>query len=217
MNFLDAHKMVHDISGAFAKDVVHKDDFFRPLSLIPFDFDKDKIVTAFQIYFAHMVLYQTRTPEQYEQYQVMYMNLNMFLPDEEVIRIRKDTQWALRKGIFYNTFFKDKIAKAKDAYGDDISLWTDSGHYRMDDISNHTAKMQEYRREIVVPMTKNKEIDMDYIIELYVQKAYELAEVEYIDDYFYFFHPFDLMRKHLNVPNFRGYYVGYEDYIRTNQ
>lgn len=64
MNFLDAHKIVHQIWDALGRGNLHKDDFFRPISFIPFEFDKNKVVSAFQIFIAHMILFQTRTPEQ---------------------------------------------------------------------------------------------------------------------------------------------------------
>ena len=217
MNFLDAHNIVHQIGGALGRGNLHKDDFFRPLSFMPFEYDKDKIVAAFQIFFAHMVLFQTRTPEQYEQYQAVYMSLNTFIPDEEILRIRKATQLAIKKGLLNKLFYGSKIKDAQKVYADAVSKWTGAGYYRLDDISNHTASMQEFRKIVVADLSKNKDIDTDYIIEVYAKKAYELAEIEYRDEYFYFFHPFDSMRKAIRLPQFNDYYVGYEEYINSNK
>lgn len=49
MNFLEAHKIVHDFASVVGKGCEYKDDFFISTDRLPFEFDKDRIVSALQI------------------------------------------------------------------------------------------------------------------------------------------------------------------------
>lgn len=107
MNFLDAHKIVHEYDGALGKG--HKNGFFATSSL-PFEFDKDRIINAHKIFFAHMILYQTRTPEQFNIHMACLHNIEMFEPNEEIVKLEQLKKLADKKRfIFKNN--KVEIAK----------------------------------------------------------------------------------------------------------
>ena len=110
MNFLDAHKIVHGFADAVAEGCEDKDDFFISVDKLHFHYDKDLIVSAFQIFISHMILYKTRTKEEFEQYKVVYMsNISRFMPYNEILKFRKYSKIIGNKNFIYKILNKDKI------------------------------------------------------------------------------------------------------------
>jgi hypothetical protein len=212
MNFLDAFKIVHDYAGALAKKSPYKEDVFHPYSDLPFQYDKDLIISAFQIFSAHMILYNTRTPEQSDQYMVALKFINTFLPDEEIIRVRKIKRLVANKSILVS---RDKKEKAQIEYGDIVvNHFTTS--YLYDDFFNYFNDMEAYKTNYVLPNINESE-DITPIIENYIHKAYERADIEYLDEYRFFFRSFDTLRKIKNDPQYADIYSGYEALIEESQ
>ena len=67
MNFIEAHMIVHDYGGALAKGTNRNALIFRPNSYLKNT--KDEIIDAYKIFYAHMIFFNTRTQEEYEQYK----------------------------------------------------------------------------------------------------------------------------------------------------
>ena len=80
MNLLDAHIIVHiKYAGALANHRPGKYDLlFRPYSDYGSDFDKRSIVDAFKLFYSHMILFNTRTNQEFEQYQFSLQYLDHF-------------------------------------------------------------------------------------------------------------------------------------------
>jgi hypothetical protein len=224
MNFLDAHKIVHGFADAVAEGCEDKDDFFISVDKLHFHYDKDLIVSAFQIFISHMILYKTRTKEEFEQYKVVYMsNISRFMPYNEILKFRKYSKIIGNKNFIYKILNKDKIRMAGELYAKVMKERIDwDNPYRIDDIFYTTVgEMQEYKIELFERLNtvSNEEFSnvYDEIIDLYARKAYELANIEYKDDYFYCFQDFDSLREALKLEQYKNYYKGYEDYIMTNK
>lgn len=224
MNFIDAHKMVHDFAGVVGNGCEDEDDYFLSIESIPFPFDKDRIVSAFQIFIYHMIFFQTRTKEQYEQYYVLYQaNIGRFLPRSEILKVRQYSKIIGNKNPIYKVFNKQKIKMAGELYGNFMEQNAIGlNPYRIDNIfSTNLGEMQEYRKELAKKIsTASDEVinDIyDHAIELYAKRTYEKANIEWKDDHFYYFQKFDVMRNALNKGLYEDYYLKYKDYIFSNQ
>jgi len=203
LNFLDAHKIVHGFADTVALGCKDKDDFFISVDKLPFAYDKDMIVSAFQIFISHMIFFKTRTKEEFEQYSVLYKgNISRYLEYDEILKFRKYSKIIGNKNFIYKILNKDKIKMAGELYSKILEEKIDFEHpYRCDDIFyTLVGEMQDYKRELFEDSkTKTGEEFMDtydYAIELYAKKTYQLANIEYNDEYFYFFHD---MMKHISL------------------
>lgn len=224
MNFLDAHRMVHDFASVVGNGCEDEDDYFLSIENLPFPFNKDRIVSAFQIFIYHTVFFHTRTKEQYEQYYVLYQaNIGRFLPRSEILKVRQYSKIIGNKNPIYKVFSKQKIKMAGELYG---NFMKQNSHgfepYRIDDIfSTNLGEMQDYRKELAEKIrTANDEEIYDVqarAIELYAKKSYEKANIEWEDEYYYYFQKFESMRNALNKGLYEDYYLKYEDYIFSNQ
>lgn len=224
MNFLDAHKIVHDFACTIGKGCEDEDDFFICIDKLPFEFDKDMIVSAFQIFIYHMIFFRTRTEEEYEQYYVLYQaNIGRFLPRSEVLKIRSYSKIIGNKSVIFKALNKEKIKMAGELYGQFMEKNLDSLHpYRIDDIfSTNLGDMQEYKKELTLEVKEKSDAEIneayDNAIELYAKKAYELANIIWLDDYFYYFQDFKTLRKALPNKQYEKYYLPYKEYIMSNK
>ncbi len=64
MNFLDAHKIVHDYTNVVAALKTKPDEIAMRASLLKNT--KDEIIDAFKLFYAHMFLFNTRTKDEFE-------------------------------------------------------------------------------------------------------------------------------------------------------
>ncbi len=222
MNFIDAHKIVHIYCGVVARDPLHKDDFFMPISYFPFEFDKVKISNAFHIFLSHTILFSTRTQEEFEKYKEIYVTyINNFIPNDEVINIRKISRLVLKKGYINKIIYGNKIIEAKYLFDNIMSDWTEKTSCVNDELYKYINSMVEYKEIVVKPQfedlcnlngTHFSEAYLN-IIKEYAKKAYQLSNIEFKDEYQYFFLPFERLRAFLADTNMKKFYIGYEDYI----
>lgn len=92
--------------------------------------------------------------------------------------------------------------------------------YRYDEVCEYVNAMQKFYKDVMIklPNTGDKNADYDYKTEVYCQEAYRLANMEYTAENFQFFQSFQYMRWVLtDSPKFKHYYIGYENYINSNQ
>jgi len=221
MNFLDAHRIVHEFSEAVGKGVESADDWgFRPISYIPFEFDKDKIFKAFQIFFAHMILYKTRSQGEYEKYKTVFMAIKDFIPDEDLFNIRLASEIASKKGFINKLIYGEKINDANKIMETMLSNRVENLKpecSEFDDLMKYVAMVEYYYTSKIGDINNYSEDDLDNVIEEYIIRVYKLANIEYKDDYFNFFQPFSVMRNVITFPEYKVYFEGYEDYINSNQ
>lgn len=223
MNFLDAHKIVHELAYIVGQGSEFKDDFFISTDKLSFRFDKDKIVSAFQIFIYHMIFFQTRTAEEYNKYYVLYqMNIDRFLPEAEIQKIRQYNRILNNKNPIYKAINKEKIRMATELYSKFMEKnlsWLNP--YRIDDIfGDNLGEMKAYRQELLKTLNGKSDTELydayDYVIELYAIKTYEKAYIAWKDEYFYYFQDFETMRNALKKPEYNKYYQKYKEYILSN-
>ena len=81
--------------------------------------------------------------------------------------------------------------------------------------------MEEYRQELLKDIQEKNDEEIfdayDRAIETYAKKTYEKANIEWEDDYFYYFQDFNTLRKALNNKKYEKYYLKYMDYIQSNR
>lgn len=147
MNFLEAHKIVHDFACVVGKGCEYKDDFFIGTDKLPFEFDKDKIVSAFQIFIYHMIFFGTRSEEEYQAYYVLYQaNICRFLPHSGILKARQYNKILRNKNPIYKALNKEKISMAGELYSQFMNQnLYEVEPYRIDDIfSTNLGEMNEY-------------------------------------------------------------------------
>ena len=213
MNFLDAHRIVHGYIDAIANNENKDALMYYSKAFLPFEYDKEMIINAFKIFFAHMILYGTRTPEQFDQYKIMANFINNFIDDDvykEIIYFKKisDGRKPNNKGKLelYNN-----AVNIKHRYMRDIGERM-SNTYKEDLFFNFMTSMKE-KRKTVAENIHTDEYDKflkDYMQECYNLIGFEAPAIE-------FFYPFNLMRESLKDEKYIRIYEGYVDYILTHQ
>jgi hypothetical protein len=215
--FFGAHKIVHDFADVVGNGCEYEYDFFLSIDKLPFKFNKDMIVSAFQIFIYHMLFFNTRTPEEFKQYQVLYQaNIGRFLPRSKILKIREYYKIANQGNPFYES-------KARELY---VQFMKEHSYgiepYRIDDIfGNNFKEMRSYRQELrneVNKKTGDERGNAYYqAIDNYATKAYKIANIDWKEEYFYYFQEFKTLRSILNVQEYEKYYQPYKDYILSNR
>lgn len=78
------------------------------------------------------------------------MSLNTFIPDEEVLKMRKVSQLVSKEGFLNRLLYGDKINDSKKVYTSVMTVWTESGYYRYDDIlANYVDTMNKFKKNEV--------------------------------------------------------------------
>ncbi|MGI6731451.1 MAG: hypothetical protein ACOX5F_06130 [Anaerovoracaceae bacterium] len=199
MNFLDAHKIVHDYSGAVGRGADKDALMFRPISYLPTD--KDKIIDAFKIFFAHMILFNTRTQEQYEQYYTCLSILKWFVKDE-----------------YYETVIEfvsnggDQLTEAMEYFSDIM----EEPSYRLEEVEDYFDKMIDDREELL-QYYKDGDVTSQNLVYNYCLDAYKFANIDWNDGYEYYFMSFDVLRKMIDNEKYKSHFKMYCDYILNNQ
>jgi len=214
MNFLDAHKIVHEYCGAVAKSKETNSLMYISKSFLPFTFDEQTIIDSFKIFFAHMILYSTRTSEEYEQYKIMSNLMNYFVDNDVYDEIIYSSNIANGKRPLLNKKLKlYNIAVKKKHYYMDKMAELMKKAYSVDHYYDFFVIMQEKKKELV-GLYKGETFKQ---IKLYVDECYKQIGLEMQSIYYEFFLPFSTMRKHLNDERYAKNYIGYEDYILTHK
>ena len=211
MNFLDAHKIVGKYVDAFARGSDKNTLNFRPKSYLN-GMSMDSIVNAYKIFYAHTILYGSRTKEQIDQYHVLLKMINVFVGDN----IYYDVIKCLKKNT--NLF----TGRLKNPISDDLKKYFDlmtdvlTPPDCVYDVFIFFDRMVEVQNELYEAEDAG-EIDRPGLVIRYFEKAYEYAGLEYKDEYMPFFYSFNLMRKHLDDESLGKSYAPYRDYILENK
>lgn len=228
MNFLDAHRIVHDYSKPFASGSQRPNAMLRiPLSSLPVtvrgvekrDVWKDTVIQAHQIFFSHMVLWTTRTPDQMEQYLFLLSQINSFVDDEVVAEIEENFRLIQKEKSLYGRLHKDKVQRAKKAFFDIEPM---PGSYRYDDVVNVINEMQTYKTSEFLPRYEQSkgsgwDVSFDSLLADYCRTAYQVSHIPFKDEYVDYFWSFDILRRFVDDAKYAHLFRGYERYIRENQ
>lgn len=220
MNFLDAHKIVHDFGTAVGRGVPDEHCFlFRPISYIPFKFDKDLVTQAFMIFYAHMFFYNTRTQEEFQAYESVRRTINYFVSDEKLDEIRYTVKLATSPSLLDKVLKKTDIEYARNRLSTLLKSDDDLYNYRGEDVENYCHKMlslhEKVQLRIASPDYQRKEFyEFAYC---YCKSAYDEANIEFHEDYCDYFFPFDFLREYIKQPQWAEYFKDYLEYIQQNK
>ena len=223
MNFLDAHKMVHDFGGIVGKYYTAAG---IPISKIPFRQStwKDDLVLAFQLFFAHSILWCTRTNKQLEQYYIVFHNINDAKDDKLINDVNDALKLIGKEKSLYGKMNKKKISEAKEYLSKTFSNQAVGylNAYRIDDYESFCNHMIDYKNNCFVPAyqkscSANWNVPLSELVFQYCCEAYESAKAEYKNGYDVYFYSFDQMREWVTDKEMKHYFSGYEEYLMHNQ
>jgi hypothetical protein len=224
MNFLNAHKIVHDYAGSVGMGA-DKNAIGRPISYLKNT--KDEIVNAYKIFYAHMIFFHTRTQDEYDQYQTVYRFINDFIDMDKYNETIECNKIVNNKSIFGKFQNKEKVNNAREKLNGFMQEYADKllHPYRIEEIDDIFPKLQNKSQElhnyIKEEMEKNGEDSASKIYysccEEYCKFAYNLVGIELSETDLPFFMSFDTMRKFLEDKDLSTYYVGYENYVKNNR
>ncbi len=224
MHFLEAHKIVHEFAGAIGRE--------RNCMLIPYSWvnrTDQELIDAFVIFLGHMVMWQTRTNEEYDKYRILMMQIYNVVPDDmynQIVDANKILEKADHNPI-YKIANRQKIEAAEKIHRTEMELAI-SGHKQHEarvkriDLGALVGEFQDYKMNYAnSPKETRKEFDFfmdDYIQLVYGKTSYKEPSSE---DYCCFW-SFDDMRKMLEdfdglAPVAKKVYSEYRDYIMTKQ
>ena len=215
MNFIEAHKLVHEYCAALSKPVDKHALIFRPASSCGFPFDKDRIIQAFKLFYAHMILFDTRTQIQFEQYEACLLFLNYFIDDNTYEDIIKCVVQATDDG--HRSASDSGIITARNNTVKYLRQITEIGvsKYKCEELEGYFAVMQSY----FTFLCKNYSEKFDtvelfvQIVNAYCKTAYQEAGESFSDDDLIYFHDFDVLRKMVDMKEYQAYFIDYRDYI----
>lgn len=218
MNFLEAHKTVHEYIDVFANGNFRADAI--SLKSITFYCEnwQDKLIEASQIFVSHCILWNTRPLEAIDQYFALLRFNNSFIPDDEYQNTQK--LWAIIEkdcnSKIYGKIFKNKVANAKKEYGEFSELHKYKP-YRRDDVVNVYNHMTDYKNSIYLPEFRKKETPFSELVFQYCLETYKSAGINYSNHDDVYFYSFDQMRKWMINVEMKHYFAAFEQYLMHNQ
>lgn len=226
MNFLEAHKLVHDYIDVIAMEANPYALMYRPLSSFPSGFDKDNLVDAYKLFYAHMIMFSTRTEQQREQYEILRMFINTFIEDSKYNnivtcgKILKDSSFMTKKRYSDVLPILDEYYALQMKESSQLMLHS----YRGDEIVEYYNQMVKEAKKARETLKKLNEENPDLrrenlfnVVDDYCELAYSLANIpmDYYDTVF--FKTFDVLREWANRKAFNGILTPYKEYIETNK
>ena len=169
-----------------------------------------------------MILWNTRTSEQLDQYLMLIGGIDRFRSDDEINEIKNELKVLKKEKTIYGILNKKKIKQAKDAIAAVISSLNLSSSYGYNDIIDVINEMSEYKRNVFMPKMEesrqnNWSIPFGVLLSDYCERAYLCANIPFRTEYIDFFWNFRGLRGFLKDPQYRPIYSGYENYIETHQ
>lgn len=218
MNFLDAHIIVHDrYAKALSNPHYNNVLAFRAYSDYGDDFNKQTILNAFKLFYAHVFLFNTRTQQEFEQYQASLCFLDSFIPDNELIHIQKAVKIVSGKGFFHNLF----NSSAKEFATREIARYSSivSPPYSWsNEMDTFITSMLEYKTQWFAEYKSlnDKKYFWDYI-KRYCDFAYKTANIIEPEKADVFFAPFEQLRRDVIESSFKELLAPYADYIMSTR
>ena len=171
MNYLEAHKIVHEYAGA----VGHKTDemalgFYLDDLL---SISKEDVLKAYIIFLGHMFFWNTRSQEEYEAYIQNLRCLDLFIPSEEYSKIIENSKTLKYNGKLFK-WKNNSIAKKKEENTILRYLECVQADKYMDKIDNFSNIALERVKEIKIILRNNKNSpDYSHIFDLEITKYVE--------------------------------------------
>ena len=195
---------------------------YRPCSNLPFEYDKNKILQAYKLFFAYIRTFNIFKEDKLNTFISCYHAIDTFVDDvvyDEIIATSKIvldknpiTKWRNKNAL---TFAKEKFAN----YTIQISK-SMSKPYKIDELESFFEKCQELYFNYL-EMQRNllskgeSEFHNQYSINLenYIIKTYKLANIDLKEiDKYYFNYP-DTLKKWAKDEDFGDIFVNYKEII----
>ena len=199
MHFLEAYCIVHDYAGAVGKE--------RKTMLIPYSSVKhstQELQDAFVIFFGHMVLWQTRTLEQYEQYKILVKFIHFIVPDEtyNLIEANEGILEKAEKSAMYRIMNKNSIKTAEMAQRMEAQLLADASEKYFNSIKQLDFGAVVISFQDIInkhnSVPKEKRLAFEFFMDEYIEKVYSYTSQKKPNDEDYScFVSFDMMRRWL--------------------
>ncbi len=219
MNLIEAHKIVHDYMQALATPPEENSLFYRPISHLKNT--KDEIVDAYKLFYAHMLLFGTRSQKQYQQYEIGRKFLSTFVRDEKYQDVIKCMQ-VINDGPPQDnslSFCKEKI---KIYLTESAALMAHP--YRGEEVEAYFARMQQEKAAIEQRWDAGRQTEGRLSLRAYFlgcsdycKKAYQAAGLPMQPTDAEYFYPFEIMRELLQNPGLADIFSPYEEYILQNR
>ena len=224
MHFLEAHKIIHEFAGAVGRE--------RNTMLIPYSWVQhtdQELIDAFVIFFGHMVIWQTRTNEEYEKYHMIIWQIYNIVPDE-IYELTNDAGDIVKKAdqsFIYKFANRKKVELAQKAKLTEFRL-VQEGQKANDervkriDLGALVGEFQDFKMQYF-NQTEEMRKDFGLFMDDYIAYVYsKTSQNEPNKEDYCCFWSFDEMRKLLNdfdglAPVAKKVYSEYRDYIMTKK
>lgn len=214
MNFLDAHKIVHDYGGSLSYPPDKDALLFRPQSLLKNS--KDEIFDAFKIFLAHTIMFNTRTQEQLDTYISTLTCLNCFVADSKYWDAIKSKQTANPSGFHKLTINRNQQEEARQRYSnylkESVNLLNSYRSDEMDDFIVNVINEADRVREKL----KAKKLEKAELLDTfndYCCFVYKHANIDIQENDVYYFRPFYYLRELIHDEDFSDLFKPYEEYL----
>lgn len=173
MHFLEAYCIVHDYAGAVGTE--------RKSMLIPYSSVKhstQELLDAFVIFFGHMVLWNTRTKEQYEQYLTILHSIYFIVPDEtfRLIEANAEILEKAEKSTIFRMMNKKAVETAETSRIVEAQLLSDASekyfnHIKQIDFGAVVIAFQDLKQQYIKTPEVDRE-DFGIFMDEYIEKVY---------------------------------------------
>lgn len=222
MNFIEAHKIVHDYCDAIGKPTDKNALLFRPISNCSFLFDKDQIIQAYKIFYSHMIFFGTRTQSEYTRYDMCLNELDHFVSDEIYNDVIRSVKISTDKSRWNKIKNRKTIPVAKIRMEKYLQQSTDNegllNTYRKKEVEEYFVKMQNIRVEVLDECMRENPLEykIKYLSE-YCKRAYIYAKEPFKEEYLRYYFSFDALRKLLFDEQYKPFLQKYYVYIMHSQ
>lgn len=224
MNFIDAHMIVHNYAGSLAKGASENAIIYRPISYLVNT--KDEIIDALKLFYAHMIFFNTRTQEEYEQYELARKCLNYFIDDAKYYDVINCNKIINSKSLFEKWRNKTALPFAKEKVNEYLSEISNmmANPFRGEEVEEYFLEMQTQcaviKERITVEKREQGSVSNKTYYECcnnYCCVAYEKAHLVMEEMDIEYFYSFDILRYFLTRPNLNDLFENYAGYISTNK
>lgn len=207
MNFLDAHKIVHDYYKIVEKEKL-KNCNWIPIGLL--QNSKEEISGAFKFFFAHTIYFLTRNQEEFDEYMMACEYIDRCVDND----------------LYDSLIESEKIAKEinEELNRPNKFQATMIGMTESLKISSYFPILLNKKNELFEIMENqcNREGFLSPVLEIdcsmkYCEYIYELYDIEMSHTDYLFFDKFEALENYLKNPEASKHFIGYEDYIRNNR
>lgn len=201
MHFIEAHRIVHSFASAIGSSRIG----FYTSEMVD-GCSEQELYDAFTIFFGHMVLWNTRTNEECNQYIILLRSVPNRIPKNDFELIKASDEIINRAQIdkLYAITHKQQIKKAEliEINATEILMQKYETHKQRVQQFDYGKYIQDCVKLVNDIKTSDKEEKIEFLMDDYIQFVYSNTSLRVPKDEDYAsFWSFDFMRKLLAQPN----------------